>query len=284
MHRYCVALPSPARTPAQAGASLAYAQVARPHHTRSRARRAQSRGGCAGLCGFIKSEDKKWCAALTSRLPDREINDFAVSGPGYGEFRTDYEPILARVARSLHGPNGSAARAAIVDHGNPGAWHGTSATAPATTVACTNDAEVLDGLLGVLDTHDFVFARLMGLADALGCTWRLLSTLHSVFDKLNLMRFSPLPLRDHAKGKCGRCPRIGKYRKPRSRQRNRAGGRNKWRHPTVDQHQHQHHLPSGGPGARKERPVHGGRGAQCASHRVARRASCAHRISPLFGA
>ena len=49
---------------------------------------------------------------------------------------------------------------AIVDHGNPGAWHGTSATAPATTIACANDAEVHDGLLGALDWHE--------LADALG--------------------------------------------------------------------------------------------------------------------
>ena len=60
-------------------------------------------------------------------------------------------------------------RTAIVDHGNPGAWHGTSATAPATTVACANDAEVLEGLLGALDSHEFVFGRLMALADALGC-------------------------------------------------------------------------------------------------------------------
>jgi len=91
------------------------------------------------------------------------------NGPGFGEFRTDYEPILARIARSQsRGPNGAGPRAAIVDHGNPGAWHGTSPAAPATTVACTNDAEVLDGVLSVLDTHEFVFARLMGLADALG--------------------------------------------------------------------------------------------------------------------
>ncbi|KAI0248416.1 hypothetical protein BJV78DRAFT_799137 [Lactifluus subvellereus] len=93
------------------------------------------------------------------------------NGPGYGEFRTDYEPILARIACSHsrhHGPNGEGARTAIVDHGNPGAWHGTSASAPATTVPCTNDTEVVDGVLGVLDAHEFVFARLMGLADALG--------------------------------------------------------------------------------------------------------------------
>ena len=63
----------------------------------------------------------------------------------------------------------------IVDHGNPGAWHGTSASAPATTVPCTTDAEVLEGILGALDTHEFVFARLMGLADALGCTCAFLS-------------------------------------------------------------------------------------------------------------
>ncbi|KAN0141708.1 hypothetical protein V8E53_000170 [Lactarius tabidus] len=93
------------------------------------------------------------------------------NGPGYGEFRADFEPILARIARSHprnRGSNGGRTRTAIVDHGNPGAWHGTSATAPATTVACANDAEVLDGLVGALDSHEFIFGRLMGLADALG--------------------------------------------------------------------------------------------------------------------
>ena len=90
------------------------------------------------------------------------------------EFRTDYEPILARIARSYlrrHGPNSEGARMAIVDHGNPGAWHGTSASAPAMTAPCMNDAEALDGMLGALDAHEFVFARLMVLADALGCAY-----------------------------------------------------------------------------------------------------------------
>ena len=109
---------------------------------------------------------------LNGHLPRRIILNRI--GPGYGEFRTDYEPILARIARSHsrhHGPNGGGARAAIVDHGNPGAWHGTSAAAPATTVGCTNDGEVLDGVLSALDSHEFVFARLMGLANALGCRY-----------------------------------------------------------------------------------------------------------------
>ena len=90
---------------------------------------------------------------------------------GYGEFRTDYEPILACImlARCC-GPNGGSTCTVIVDHGNPGAWHSTSASAPATTVPCTTDMEVLDGILGALDTHEFVFAQLMGLANAM-CTF-----------------------------------------------------------------------------------------------------------------
>ena len=96
------------------------------------------------------------------------------NGPGHGEFKTDYEPILARIARSQsHSPSrgaGTGAYTAIVDHGNPGAWHGTSVAAPTTTVPCTTDAEVLEGALGALDSHEFIFARLMALADTLGCT------------------------------------------------------------------------------------------------------------------
>ena len=48
---------------------------------------------------------------------------------------------------------------AIVDHCNPGAWHGTSEIAPATNTACAIDVEVLDGHLGVLDSHEIVFGR-----------------------------------------------------------------------------------------------------------------------------
>jgi len=46
----------------------------------------------------------------------------------------------------------------IVGHGNPGAWHGTSVTTPAATIASGNNAEVRDGLLGSLE---FVFGRPM---------------------------------------------------------------------------------------------------------------------------
>lgn len=85
--------------------------------------------------------------------------------------RAGYEPILALIMRSHLrncGSNGARTRTAIVDQGNPGAWNGTLITARATTVACVNDAKVLDGLLGALDPHRSVFGLLMGLADALG--------------------------------------------------------------------------------------------------------------------
>ena len=56
-------------------------------------------------------------------------------------------PILVRITRSQsgnHGSNDACTRTAIVDHGSPGAWHGMSDIAPAMTIACANDAEVLD--------------------------------------------------------------------------------------------------------------------------------------------
>ncbi|KAH9031827.1 hypothetical protein EDB84DRAFT_1578712 [Lactarius hengduanensis] len=60
------------------------------------------------------------------------------------------------------------ARTVIVNSGSPGAWHGTSATASATTVACANDAEVFDRLLGAPGCHELIYGRRMGLVDALG--------------------------------------------------------------------------------------------------------------------
>ncbi|KAH9009931.1 hypothetical protein EDB83DRAFT_447257 [Lactarius deliciosus] len=56
---------------------------------------------------------------------------------------------------------------AIAEHGNHGAWNGTSATtALVTVVVCSNDADVLDGQLEALDAHEIVFGRLTGSSDA----------------------------------------------------------------------------------------------------------------------
>ncbi|KAH9030453.1 hypothetical protein EDB84DRAFT_1439097 [Lactarius hengduanensis] len=61
----------------------------------------------------------------------------------FGGFWADYEPIMARIAQSRV----KWARTVIVYPGSPGAWDGTSATAPAMTVACANNAEMPSGMI-----------------------------------------------------------------------------------------------------------------------------------------
>lgn len=57
-------------------------------------------------------------------------------------------------------------RSAVVDHGNPAVMHGAKAN---TSVPCTSDAEVLEGLMQAIPAHEFSFGRFTALADALGC-------------------------------------------------------------------------------------------------------------------
>ncbi|KAN0138097.1 hypothetical protein V8E53_003986 [Lactarius tabidus] len=80
----------------------------------------------------------------------------------------DFEPILVPIAYTLAQ---SRVEWRTHAHGDrrpwqPGwssTWHGTSATAPTTTVACAKEVEVLHGLLRVLDSHEFIFGRLTEL-------------------------------------------------------------------------------------------------------------------------
>lgn len=90
--------------------------------------------------------------------------DRGTTGPGFGEFKADYESIFERMRRARSG----AVRAAVVDHGNPGIMHGAKA---ASAVACASDDEVLAGLLDTIPAHQFTFGRLTDLAEASGCTW-----------------------------------------------------------------------------------------------------------------
>ena len=84
-------------------------------------------------------------------------------GPGFGEFKVDFESIFERMARARNG----VVTSAVVDHGHPATWHGSKAT---TTVACQTDEEVLQGLLDVINSHTFAFGRFTDVADRLGCT------------------------------------------------------------------------------------------------------------------
>ncbi|KAF7304934.1 Ribonuclease H [Mycena kentingensis (nom. inval.)] len=102
--------------------------------------------------GHDPEEDARACLELVQKKVD--------AGPGFGEFKTDYESIFERMARG-----GKKPKTAVVDTGNPGVMHGSKAT---TAIGCKDDEEVLKGMLESVPSHDFVFGRFMGLASLLG--------------------------------------------------------------------------------------------------------------------
>ncbi|KAK0466230.1 ribonuclease H [Desarmillaria tabescens] len=114
-----------------------------------------------GEGGHDPEEDAGACVDLLKKKLD--------NGPSFGEFKTDYESIFERLARSKRragGPIGSI-KGAVIDHGNPSVMHGNKAT---TSIGCKDDDEVLKALLEVVPSHHFVFARFMALANILGWT------------------------------------------------------------------------------------------------------------------
>lgn len=81
-------------------------------------------------------------------------------GPSFGEFANDQESIFERFARET--PRVSTC---MVDHGNPGQWHGSKAD---TAIACKADEEVMQGVVQNASEHRFVFARMLDLSHKLG--------------------------------------------------------------------------------------------------------------------
>ena len=71
--------------------------------------------------------------------------------------------------------------------------------APAMIMACKSNAEVLEGVLGALDSHEFLFTRLMVLADALaqdrikGCTCGFSLVTPLKFDRVDTFSSSSFP-------------------------------------------------------------------------------------------
>ena len=113
-----------------------------------------------GEGGHDPEEDARACVDLL-RLKIQ-------NGPGFGEFKTDYESIFERMARAI-GRGGQGVRTAVVDHGNPSVMHGAKAT---TAIGCGSDQEVLEGLIQAISAHEFLFGRFTGVADAMGCECR----------------------------------------------------------------------------------------------------------------
>jgi RNA exonuclease 1 len=114
-----------------------------------------------GEGGHDPEEDARACLELFKKKME--------SGPGFGEYKVDFESIFERMARSTKRAGGGVGsiRSAVVDQGNPAAMHGSKAN---TAVGCSSDEEVVKQLLEVLPSHDFTFARLMSLANLQGCT------------------------------------------------------------------------------------------------------------------
>ncbi|KAF9010833.1 ribonuclease H [Cyathus striatus] len=112
-----------------------------------------------GEGGHDPREDAQACLDLLKRK--------ILEGPGFGEFKTDMESIFERISRGGRGTSVVGRKCAVVDHGNPGVMHGVKAT---TSIGCSSDQEVLEGLLGVVGSHQFAFGRFMGVANLLGWT------------------------------------------------------------------------------------------------------------------
>ncbi|KAH6885653.1 ribonuclease H [Coprinopsis sp. MPI-PUGE-AT-0042] len=137
-------VPPPPRSASQTGSRMAHQEWCN--------REIQARGEG----GHDPEEDARACLDLVKKKLEE--------GPGFGEFKTDQESIFERMGRAQK-RGGGVIRSAVVDYGNPGNMHGSKATS---AVGCKSDEEVVEGVVGAIGSHDFVFGRLMGLADLLG--------------------------------------------------------------------------------------------------------------------
>ncbi|CAE6472791.1 unnamed protein product [Rhizoctonia solani] len=108
--------------------------------------------------GHDPEEDARACLALLAKKMKE--------GPDFGVFKQDIEPIFERLSKS-NGRHGKGSTSAVIDHGNPRAWHGAKATA---AVSCQTDDQVVTGVIEAAQNHDFVFGRLLELSQALGWT------------------------------------------------------------------------------------------------------------------
>ena len=110
-----------------------------------------------GEGGHDPEEDARACLDLLKKKVEH--------GPGFGEFKTDYESIFERMTRAVGRGGPGSIRSAVVDHGNPSVMHGAKAT---TALGCGSDEEVLDGMIQAIPGHEFSFGRFTALAEALG--------------------------------------------------------------------------------------------------------------------
>ncbi|CCO27027.1 putative exonuclease C637.09 [Rhizoctonia solani AG-1 IB] len=80
--------------------------------------------------GHDPEEDARACLALFAKK--------LKEGPDFGVFKQDVESIFERLSKS-NGRHGKGSTSAVIDHGNPRAWHGAKATS---AVSCQTDDQV----------------------------------------------------------------------------------------------------------------------------------------------
>lgn len=109
----------------------------------------------AGEGGHDSEEDARACLDLLRMKISQ--------GPTFGDVGNDTESIFERMLRHRQDSTQPGKSAAICDYGNPSQWHGSRAK---TAVRCINDEDVIRGVVENAPTHDFVFARFMGISAA----------------------------------------------------------------------------------------------------------------------
>lgn len=105
-----------------------------------------------GTTGHDSHEDAKACLDLLAMKLSK--------GPDFGTFASDTESLFSRLARQQ-----PAVRSAVIDWGNPQAWHGNAAD---TCVGCKSDEDVVNGIGETIQSHGFVWARLREMEFASG--------------------------------------------------------------------------------------------------------------------
>lgn len=135
-----------------------------------------------GEGGHDPEEDSRACLELLKKKIE--------GGPGFGEFKVDFESIFERMARSTRRAGGGAGsiRSAVVDHGNPAVMHGSKAS---TAVGCSSDEEVVKQLLDIVPSHHFAFARLMSLANVQGCVFLYIHLIDDMEDLIFTVGTTP---------------------------------------------------------------------------------------------
>lgn len=91
-----------------------------------------------------------------------------IAGPDFGTFLDTTEPIFERLNRFSLDPTKGGRTSAVCDYFNPRAGYGAKAT---TAVKCMNDEDVTKAVCENVEAHEFVFGRLMELANTQGCTY-----------------------------------------------------------------------------------------------------------------